>query len=575
MINFNSLSKYIFFVFFILFPFTFLSNNLLLAKTFLIVFVSFIFILQLLESFKTKEFLIPKNLLIFFVFFSLFSVIFSKNILLSLWESNYSFFILFALFLLFVFAKNIFKNKEDVNILIYCLCFSLIVLSIIISTDIFISPSINSLVLLVAVALGFSLYCVFSKKRKFEIIIYSIFSFVYFCVLLIIGFKISWFIVSLFAFFIFWEKARENNFSFKNKKTVFSFLFFITCFLLFLNTNFVGLSVEQTMNVSFYSISSNIKSFIFGSGPGTFSYQYAKIFIPASIDQGSSGFLTILSDFGFLGFLLFFLTFIYFSIKGFKVFLKNNSDIKSITFLTTLILFIILFIWQIEFILFILLFIFLGIFESFCKKDKAISFKSLLVVFIVFFSMSICFFRYIIAEKLFIDSLVVYEHSLDEAIFKIEKASNLFNSSKYYIGLSQLYLLKATDIFDNNWNLDENFKKQKEENENIIKELASQSEVIAKKATMIDPYNYLTWQNLAWVYENTSFLISDNSEEAINALNKTIELSPKNYLAYIVKGRIHESIKEKDKALEDYKKAFEINPYYEGLKEKIENLTNF
>ena len=573
MINFNDLSKYTFFVFALLFPFSFLFSTLFIAKAFLIIFISLVFVFQLLKALKDKDFLTPKSILIVFLLLSLLSSFFSINKSLSFWESNFSFFILFSLFLLFVIARNVFKNKEDINVFIYCLCFSLIILSIIISTGIIKNQLIDQLVLLIAIALGVSLYYIFSKKRKFEIAIYSIFSFVFLCALLIIGFKISWLVVSLFAFFIFWKKVRENEFSFRNKKVILSFLFFLIFFLLFLNTSFIGLSIEQSMKVSFNTVSSGIKSFIIGFGPGTFSYQYAKMFIPVSIEQGSSGFLTILSDFGLLGFLSFFLVFIYFSLKGFKSFLKNNSDTENIVFLITFVLFIILFFWKIEIILLSFLFIFLGIFESFYNKDKIISFKPLLIIFILFSLMSICFFRYLFAEKLFTEAIDIHKDNLEEAFLKTEKASNLFQSSKYYIGLSQVYLLKATDIFDNNWNLDENFKKQKEENENMVKGLASQSEIIAKKAIDIDPYNYLAWQNLAWVYENTSFLIKDNSKEAIEALNKTIELSPKNYLAYFIKGRIYESIKEKANALEEYKKALDIYPY-EGLEEKIEELTN-
>ena len=105
--------------------------------------------------------------------------------------------------------------------------------------------------------------------------------------------------------------------------------------------------------------------------------------------------------------------------------------------------------------------------------------------------------------------------------------------------------------------------------------LVSKSEVIAERATIIDPYNFITWQNLALIYENTSFIINDNREKALNALNKAIELSPNNYLAYIAKGRIYEELKEEELALEEYKKAFNIYPQYEGLEEKIEVLTNF
>jgi tetratricopeptide (TPR) repeat protein len=157
----------------------------------------------------------------------------------------------------------------------------------------------------------------------------------------------------------------------------------------------------------------------------------------------------------------------------------------------------------------------------------------------------------------------------------MEKASSLFNVSDYYVGLSQLYLLKATDIFNNNWTLSEHFETQKQENKKSIEGLVSKSEVTAKRATIIDPYNFIAWQNLALIYENTSFIINNNNEKALDALNRAIELSPNNYLAYIAKGRIYEELKEKELALEEYKKALNIYPQDKELEEKIEVLTNF
>ena len=186
--------------------------------------------------------------------------------------------------------------------------------------------------------------------------------------------------------------------------------------------------------------------------------------------------------------------------------------------------------------------------------------------------MSVIYFSFLWSEKLFNEASLEYSDDLDRAIEKTENASRYFQSTDYYIGLSQLYLIKAADIFDNNWDLSENVKEQKEENEKNMKVLASQAEVTAERATIIDKYNYLAWQNLGLIYENTSYLVNDNTDKAIEAFNKALELSPKNYLARIAKGRIYEENKKKDEAKEEYIKAMEICPDCEGLKEKIESL---
>ncbi len=583
MINFNILSKYSLFVFVFLFPFSFLINNLLIAKLFLASFVILLFTFQLIESFKSREYLIPKNLLIVFLFSLFLSSLFSKNVSMSFFQGNDSFFFIFSLFLLFVFAKNILRKKEDILLFIGSLCFSLVIVSAVFISEIIgnnIYGLIEPLSILIAITLGISLYCIFSRQRRFEIIIYSIFSFVYFCALMMIGFNVAWFIVSLFAFFIFWKQSRENDFSFNKRKVVFSLISFLVLFVLFLAPKFIDnsvvlfspISMSDSSLVSFSYVSSNTKSFVFGSGPGTFPYEYAKLLIPSSVDQSASGFLTILSDAGFLGFIIFTLVFIIFAFKGIKRFLESDSETEDIVFITTFVLFCVLIIFRIEIILFVLLFLFLGIYENFYSKEKIISFKALLVIFVIFLIMTIYYFVFLNSERLFSEASREFNSDINKAIEKTERAARYTEKSDYYIGLSQFYLLKAVDIFENNWSLSEDVKEQKQENEKMMKAFISQAEVAAEKATSIDKYNYLVWQNLALIYENTSFLVNDNTDKALNALDKAIELSPKNYLAYYIKGRIYEESKRSDEALEAYKKAFSINPNYEDVREKVEDI---
>ncbi|GMX58563.1 MAG: hypothetical protein MCSN_2170 [Candidatus Microsyncoccus archaeolyticus] len=580
MMNFNELSKYVFLGFGFLFPFCFLTTNLLIAKTCLAIFVLLIFTLQLVESYKTKEYSIPKNILIVFLFVLFLSSLFSKNLLISLFEGVDSFFFLFSIFLAFVFSRNILKKKEDILLFIGLLCFSLVIISVIIVSGAVAQKfygMIEPLSLLIGVTLGISLYCIFSRQRKFEIIIYSIFSFTYFCALLVIGYKIAWFVVSLFAFFIFWKKTKENDFSFAKRKVLFSLICFLIFFILFLTPKFINnsiifnpsISMGESSLIAFNSIFQDVKSFVLGSGPGTFNYEYARLFIPINVDQGASGLLTILSDIGFLGLVIFVSVFVAFIFNGIKSFLEKNSETEDIVFITTFVLFSILIVFRIEIILMFLLFVFLGIYEAFNKKEKIISFKSLLVAFIVFFIMSSIYFSFLWSEKLFKEASL---DDLDKAINKTESASRCFQSTDYYIGLSQLYLIKSADIFDNNWDLSEDVKEQKEENEKNMKAFASQAEATAERATVIDKYNYLAWQNLGLIYENTSYLVNDNTDKAIEAFNKALELSPKNYLVYIAKGRIYEENKKIDEAKEEYIKALEIYPNYQGLKEKIDSL---
>ncbi|MDD5012774.1 MAG: hypothetical protein PHD93_00030 [Candidatus Pacebacteria bacterium] len=583
MLNVKDLSKYIFFIFGFISPIALLFFNI---KLFLVIFVLLIFILQLIESFETKEFFVKKNILIYFLFVSFLSAIFSQNIYLSFVGSIDSFFIIFSLFLLFIFSGNILKKKEDVNLFISSICFGLIVDSIVIIASFIVGKyysSIEPIIILVALALGISLYQLIFKKRKIELTINVIFSFIFICVLFVTGFKIAWFVASLFAFFIFWKKTQEQDFSFKDRKVLLSLIVFIFLFIISIFPNLISssfdfnksLSTQDSLNIVSKSITHNVKNFIFGAGPGTFNYNYALYFnkapIPMTVDQPALGLLTILSDFGVLGLLIFIICIL----KTIKYFLKNDSEKDNIIFILIFLLFISLLVWKIEMITLILLFIFLGIYEGFHGKDLKINFKVLSGVAIIYLIMSIAFFMYLFSEELSRKAANEYKDNIDQAIVKMEKASSLFNVSDYYVGLSQLYLLKATDIFNNNWTLSEHFETQKQENKKLIEGLVSKSEVTAERATIIDPHNFIAWQNLALIYENTSFIINNNNEKALDALNRAIELSPNNYLAYIAKGRIYEELKEKELALEEYKKAFSIYPQDKELEEKIEVLTNF
>jgi hypothetical protein len=593
MINIKELSKYILFGFVFLISFVFFFLGEMPTKLFVLIVVLIVFSLQLIDSFKIKEFLIKRGLttkiLALFIFVSFLSFLFSVNIKQSFVggiEQINSLTFLFLLFLLFIFVANIFKEKEEIINIFYSMFSGLLIVSVLIIFGFKTIFPIESLAIIISLALGSSLYLIFLKQRKFQIVVFSILSFVFFCSLIVIGFKIAWFIVSFFSFFIFWKKSRESNFNFKERKVLISLLCFVVFFFLFISPNLIEssynfdlpLSMEESIKISLSSISS-FKGFILGSGIGTFNYNYALYnegpLIPMTVCESASGFLTILSEIGAIGLLLLLVLFLYISFKGIVCFLKNNTDIEDVLFLNILSIFILLMVWKIEVILFVLVFIFWGLWESFTKEKINIPFNSLIVIFIVSLIMVFCFTRYFISDKLFTTAFDDYNNgNIDEAVLKMEKAAKVFGSSDYYIGLSQLYLLKATDVFNNNWSLDQNINEQKEENDKLMKTLASQAEVIAQKATSIDPYNFLTWQNLGLVYENTSFLIEDKSDKALESIDKAISLSSNNFLAHVVKGRIYEAKKQKEKALEEYKKVLEIYPSYEKINEKIEELNN-
>jgi tetratricopeptide (TPR) repeat protein len=150
----------------------------------------------------------------------------------------------------------------------------------------------------------------------------------------------------------------------------------------------------------------------------------------------------------------------------------------------------------------------------------------------------------------------------------MEKSSKLWKLSDYYIGASQLYLIKASNDFEQEWTTE----KKKEEQRQSIKDGTSRAEVLAKSACEFDKNNFQSWQNLGLVYENTNFLVEDKTEEAIDAYNKARMLAPQNYDIYVAIARLLEESKKYDEALAEYKKAFELNPLDEAVFKKINQL---
>jgi tetratricopeptide (TPR) repeat protein len=147
----------------------------------------------------------------------------------------------------------------------------------------------------------------------------------------------------------------------------------------------------------------------------------------------------------------------------------------------------------------------------------------------------------------------------------MEKAANVWRSSDYYISLSQLYLIKASEDFEQKWTTSE----KKEEQKQSIKNSALKAEEFAKIACDIDKNNFQSWHNLGLVYENTNFLIEDRTEQAMAAYEKAKSLAPQNYDIYVAIARLLEEDKKYSEALLEYKKAFALNPLDNAVSQKI------
>jgi tetratricopeptide (TPR) repeat protein len=192
------------------------------------------------------------------------------------------------------------------------------------------------------------------------------------------------------------------------------------------------------------------------------------------------------------------------------------------------------------------------------------------LIFIIWAVVVVNFVSYYRAEIHYQNSVINYskQGAIIESIAEMEKAAKIWKSTDYYIGAAQLYLIKASNDFEEEWTTTE----KKEEQRQSIKDGTARAEELAKSACVFDKNNFQSWQNLGLVYENTNFLVGDKTKEAIDAYEKAKFLAPQNYDIYVAIARLLEESKKYDESLVEYNKAFELNPLDETVIRKINEL---
>ena len=624
MINFEKISKNIFCLFVFFFPFFFIPqvnvSQVLNEKAFLLIFAFIIFLLQLLNIFFEKKIVLrdsPLQRIMGFLMVSLLlSSLFSKNLFLSFWGRPFqadALIVFLACFIVFYLASTI-KRRGILKILEYFVAGSA-VLSILYLVKRFTGTSpavfdsisgtaiIISMAFVILISFVFNNLEYFRKGKSYNIIrVASMGTFFILLLvsLILIDFKLSWFFVSIGTFFVFWRSMLESNFIIKRKKTILSVsLLFLFLVLFFLPIPFADkvnesrLSYESSWNIAERSLTESFKNFFVGSGLSTYSYQFSlykdKSFnaVDSSLifKEGSIPLLTFFVTGGLLVVFSFLFLIAFFCYQGFTYFLrfkkeKKNSPVNvlDLLFPTVFCLTLLMFFYRIDISSLFLLFFALGLWDGQQKgEERIIDIPSpkagkiiLSLIFIGWGVIVFNFINYYRAEIHYQKSISNFNNqgAISESISEMEKASKLWKSGDYYVGLSQLYLIKASEDFEQKWTT----KQKKEEQKQIVKDGAAKAETSAKVACKSDKNNFQSWQNLGLVYENTNFLVEDRTEEAIVAYEKAKALAPQNYDIYVAIARLLEEDKKYDEALVEYKKAFDLNPLDETVVEKINEL---
>jgi tetratricopeptide (TPR) repeat protein len=419
--------------------------------------------------------------------------------------------------------------------------------------------------------------------------------------LLIIGYKLAWFMIFIVSFLIFWRQAAANNFDWKKTAIILPLVIACISFVLFffpkvINYDFQfnyeqSLSYNTGYNIALKTLKESDKNILFGAGPTSFIYKYS-LYKGTDLgdtnlvfNQGPITFLTLAGSLG-LGVLLLFMAWIIFAMQGFKDLQtegerEDRADkIKDIIFPIGFVLFALMFLYKMTLIPLVFSFFILGAWananidyeiEIQLNKTKSFGFKVVLgLIGLVLVGGAIVFGLQYYAESNYQRGVREYnQKNIDNAIKNGSRAVNTFNPfnilnvSDYYIGVSQLYILKANDIFNT-----------KNKNKNEVRDLASQAEALAKLATEHDSQNYNVWYNLGLIYENTSFLVDNKNSDAEAAYAQALKLAPYNFDIYFSLGKIYEKEGENAKAAANYEQAFSLNPNLTELPQKLESLKN-
>jgi len=91
---------------------------------------------------------------------------------------------------------------------------------------------------------------------------------------------------------------------------------------------------------------------------------------------------------------------------------------------------------------------------------------------------------------------------------------------------------------------------------------------IAQKLTDVAPNFAEAWHRRASLAAQ-----KDDYEDALNSLRHTLALQPKNFVALAELGEILEEYNDKPHALESYRQAKALDPFLDGMEDRIRNLS--
>src|SRR3989339_205534 len=520
----------------------------------------------------------------------LFSTIFSADKFGSFWGwpriTAESFVSIIGFFALYFIASNVFSKKE-ITVSLYVFSFSALIAEIFGIFQIFkvvgfnTQGSVGSLGVFTAILLPLIIILLISAKKWWKLLFFAlIFSSA--IILVLINYPAVWWVTVLGSALIIILGFFKRNLFDGRWMALPIFFLAVSLFFVILNlqinflpgkANEVSLSQQGNFQIDVKTIK---ESPVFGSGLGTFSYDFSKfknadfnktVLWNVAFNNGNSKILTNLATTGVLG-ILALLVFIFAVVfYGGKFIFAKDAVLELGLFVCFVSESVAFFLYNSNFVLdFTFFFIAAILVNLIFEKRKEYELKpSSMLTLAVTFSFTLIFIfglgllilnanRYVAEINYYKGLNALKNNQLDSGIKSLEIAASINPGvDLYFSQLSQVYLLKIQEVASNqNMSQDDKIKN--------AHALAANSVNAAKISTDLNKKNAGNWLARGYVYQNLSGLITDWQTWAISSYNEALKLDPNNPNSFTQLGVVYYQNKDFQAARTNLEKALELKP---------------
>ncbi|MEA3272908.1 MAG: tetratricopeptide repeat protein [Patescibacteria group bacterium] len=458
-----------------------------------------------------------------------------------------------------------------------------------------------------------ALNALFVKKKDIKSDIFWFVSFVAsLIVLLLVGFKIVWIAAAAALFLLLvlgmshLEEIRTSWVTVSFAILVIALIFVLLGVPQFLTAKLpleVTLSQSASWKLATETLGSSLKQFILGSGPATFSYDFAQ-FRPESLNltfawnvrfaHPASTFIDLLATHGFLGTVSFVLVILLSLGTAVFVWMKKScrkdgalsravrgsSEGDSMFSSSTLFfgmtvgwlsLLAASFFLVFSTTLWMLFFLYMGglmvvarhllqtnekPFVLSLKTSPQYALASSFIFILVFSGVivsGIFLGRFYLANVFYASSVKAagageYDITVEKAVQATRYQPSL---ADYHVSLARAYLLQAAAE-----------SRSPEPDAAKVTNLIALAVNEARVATDLAPRNVKTWETLVTMYENAYSIAPNAVDWAVAALDKTVELESSNAVHFLRRGNLRFLLQKYDDAKSDYEEAIRLKANY-------------